>query len=864
MAQLFTDNAQSLLAADITSGALSLTVTAGHGDKFPAPTGDDYFMLTLASVSNGAEVAWEIVKVTARSVDTLTIVRAQEGTSAVGWTAGDSLGLRVTAQFANDTATKFQGVEFDTTGVTTTTTLVVPDKPNATVATVDNALGDNTPLVVFAFGQSNHQGFTTTPLTAAWPTGDFRANPGNRIKEWSTTDFTIITPNAGYEAMDTAGTVANNTFSWQVMDQARAKNYTPLASNTYEELISVGFRCDGMANTAYSALVDIAEANPTKDIYVIAIGKGGSRLTTDWQPDNDGGSINARDAVDLHIPLALAQLETDLGMTAGTARIDLCIMQLGSSDANHATATPVSVNPIDFKDSFLQFKSDFETAGAIRTSPSVPLLDERTARWVLMDVTPYYGEHWSGMTALNQATNGRVTVLPAKGYLLKVEGTTGNADGIHYDGFGLNQMGIDIADSLLNPASNKTTAGSGFLANHLHADTGVLPDTTDNRGLGYAKGFLWSDGLDVHMSVDDGGVDTSGFAVISHPNPAKWSKIAFYDDQTDATATGHVFDTKIAKTTGNLLELQNLGTTEFTIDSSGDIVADYMNTGGGIVNEVLFSRAATFDNSVGIRTNVSLFRDTYGTAADGVIKGVFLDPIDANSVSTVLTTSTNLGTAGSKLLSVQNNDVEKAYVDKDGYVGTAGIIIPDGTQPLVEFGTPTSHAIGWNSKELVLNIGPPAASNTAVYTANLANFMSGWVCAVGEGVYFAASMPQDFLEGGDYYFMVTGFIFGTQVFTIDWNVAQIFMAQDGDTVDFANANIVAQWTPTGTTSQRLSGYTPVQNKATVGPQSIVTGAFRRLANGTTENTGTVYLTNASLVYQSTGRPTKNYASPYDA
>jgi hypothetical protein len=64
---------------------------------FPNPTQGDYFLLTLIGTTAGAESSWEIVKCTARSTDTLSIVRAQEGTTAGTWATGTKAELRITA-----------------------------------------------------------------------------------------------------------------------------------------------------------------------------------------------------------------------------------------------------------------------------------------------------------------------------------------------------------------------------------------------------------------------------------------------------------------------------------------------------------------------------------------------------------------------------------------------------------------------------------------------------------------------------------------------------------------------------------------------------------------------------------------------
>ena len=101
MAILFTNNAATTLAASITSGDTSLTVASGGGALFPNPTSPDYFLVTLVGVSG---TPTEIVKVTARSTDTFTIVRGQEGTTPSAFTGGDKVELRITAATMNSAA----------------------------------------------------------------------------------------------------------------------------------------------------------------------------------------------------------------------------------------------------------------------------------------------------------------------------------------------------------------------------------------------------------------------------------------------------------------------------------------------------------------------------------------------------------------------------------------------------------------------------------------------------------------------------------------------------------------------------------------------------------------------------------------
>lgn len=89
----FTNNASATLAASINSTVTTIALTAGQGALFPSTGGGDYFYATLVDSSNNLE----IVKVTTRAVDNFTVVRAQDGTTAKSFIAGDRIELRPVA-----------------------------------------------------------------------------------------------------------------------------------------------------------------------------------------------------------------------------------------------------------------------------------------------------------------------------------------------------------------------------------------------------------------------------------------------------------------------------------------------------------------------------------------------------------------------------------------------------------------------------------------------------------------------------------------------------------------------------------------------------------------------------------------------
>ncbi|WP_275145816.1 hypothetical protein [Citrobacter portucalensis] len=93
---LAANNAQTVLAAGISSTATSLTVNAGTGTLFPSPVaGSSFFKLTIIDAATGSLT--EIVHVTARAGDVFTIQRGQEGTVPRAWSANDIVANMMTA-----------------------------------------------------------------------------------------------------------------------------------------------------------------------------------------------------------------------------------------------------------------------------------------------------------------------------------------------------------------------------------------------------------------------------------------------------------------------------------------------------------------------------------------------------------------------------------------------------------------------------------------------------------------------------------------------------------------------------------------------------------------------------------------------
>ncbi len=89
-----TNNATALLSGAITDSDTEVALASGAGSRFPTLSAEgEWFPLTVIAADGG----YEIMRVTARSGDVLTVSRAQEGTSAQPFDANSRADLRLTA-----------------------------------------------------------------------------------------------------------------------------------------------------------------------------------------------------------------------------------------------------------------------------------------------------------------------------------------------------------------------------------------------------------------------------------------------------------------------------------------------------------------------------------------------------------------------------------------------------------------------------------------------------------------------------------------------------------------------------------------------------------------------------------------------
>jgi hypothetical protein len=217
MAIKFTNNAFSTLASSINNSVTTISLAAGTGSRFPSLGTGDFFFATLLDASNNLE----IVKVTARSGDTLTVTRGQDGTTGRSYAGGDRLELRPVAAVFDEF------VQLDTTQT------ISGDKTFSGTNTFSNTI------------TGSIDGNAGTVTNGVYTTGD-QTIGGNKLFT-GIVDFTdanhrlYVTGNDVLHVFDQAGgsdyftfTRNTNAFAWVV------DSVTQLALNSSGDLTATG------------------------------------------------------------------------------------------------------------------------------------------------------------------------------------------------------------------------------------------------------------------------------------------------------------------------------------------------------------------------------------------------------------------------------------------------------------------------------------------------------------------------------------------------------------------------------------------------------------------------------------------------
>lgn len=236
MAIKFTNFARGLLSVGITSVDTSITLSAGYGALFPSLTVGDYFYATLEN----AALQREIVKVTARATDTLTVVRGQDGTTATAWSAGDSLSLRFNAAALNEVLGSIvhqSGAELLVGSVAGTNTITGTLSPAITSYTAGQsfkfvAAGANTGAVTINLNGLGAKAITKSGATAL-SSGDIASGAVVSITYDGTQFQMAPDSSAAVDALkDVAANSQSTSYTLALTDRGKSIDFTGAAGQT--------------------------------------------------------------------------------------------------------------------------------------------------------------------------------------------------------------------------------------------------------------------------------------------------------------------------------------------------------------------------------------------------------------------------------------------------------------------------------------------------------------------------------------------------------------------------------------------------------------------------------------------------------
>lgn len=275
MAVLFSNNATTTVSAGVTTSATSITVA--DGSVFPSLAGSDYFYVTLEA-DNDIDLK-EIVKCTARSGNTLTVVRGEDGTSARTFSSGDRCELRLCAAALNDAVvgantTEISVYQFTGDGSTTAFTLSSSPIESLTNVFLSGVYQNKTTYSVSG---------TTLTFSTAPPSGvviEVTVAEVVEIAVGTVANSAVTTPKIANDAVTTQK-IANDSVTADKVNSDVFADPEFTGTATTPELVLNGsiFKLDS-ANGLLGVGTD-SPAGITPNVKVIAISDSGAKTTGD-------------------------------------------------------------------------------------------------------------------------------------------------------------------------------------------------------------------------------------------------------------------------------------------------------------------------------------------------------------------------------------------------------------------------------------------------------------------------------------------------------------------------------------------------------------------------------------------------------
>ena len=206
MPVLFTNNASTTLSAGINNSTTTIPIASASG--FPSLGSGEYYFGTIANTNN---TKVEVVKVTAGTTS-LTVTRAQDGTSAQAFDSGDNFQLRVTA--ATLDATRKSDVAITACSVSADTLIAKGDGSSADGQIQLNCSQNSHGIKLKSPPHSASASYTLTFPNDDGTNGQKLTTNGSGVLTWTADTDTVYThPNHSGDvtsSADGATTIASN------------------------------------------------------------------------------------------------------------------------------------------------------------------------------------------------------------------------------------------------------------------------------------------------------------------------------------------------------------------------------------------------------------------------------------------------------------------------------------------------------------------------------------------------------------------------------------------------------------------------------------------------------------------------------
>lgn len=269
MPVILKNNASSTLTTGVTASDTGIVVASGS--QFPAITAGEYFYATLVSQAGTTE----IIKVTARVGNSMTVVRAQDGSSAATFQAGTFVEMRVNAASIAELRDEASEITIADAGGYYTAT------------TVEGALQEAATGLYYNYGAAGTVARTVqSRLREAISVKDFGA-VGNGVAVDTTAIYAAVAAAAGKTLYFPKGTYLTD----RIIPQANTVVY--LEPGTEIVAISGGTRCFQIQQPdvhiwGYGAKTTMDGSQNSHNIYIL---QGANRCSVRglWADGSGGG-----------------------------------------------------------------------------------------------------------------------------------------------------------------------------------------------------------------------------------------------------------------------------------------------------------------------------------------------------------------------------------------------------------------------------------------------------------------------------------------------------------------------------------------------------------------------------------------------